>query len=89
MRNCVLHAKIFPDEFFQVRKVEVEVLVESLTARNTHDQSSNLVTVQADIRQSSSKVVEKASILSPEHPKMQVDVHAECRVPTTFELLGH
>jgi hypothetical protein len=45
--------------------------------------------VEADIRQRFPKIVEEAGILSSEHPKLQVNVHAECCVPTTFELLGH
>ena len=37
MRDRVLHAKVFPDEFLQVWKVKVEVLMKSLTAGDVND----------------------------------------------------
>ena len=48
MRWGVFDAKVIPDELFQIRKIEVEVIVKDATPCDAYSQTSHLVSVVCD-----------------------------------------
>ena len=61
MRWGIFHAKVVPDEFLQVRKVEVEVIVKSATARDADGYTLYLVSPISNERHGSRQILEEGA----------------------------
>ena len=58
----VLHTKVVPDEFFQVREVEVEVIVKGATSRDADGHTLYLVSAICDERHGSRQILEECAL---------------------------
>ena len=72
MRWGVFRAKVIPDEFFQIRKIEVEIIVKGAAACDANGQTSHLVSAIRDERHGSRQILEECASFGQENPVRQV-----------------